>query len=64
MSDLEDLEELEKEKDKFYDSKFLEMKEFKQNVERFGSESRMRVQKLKTSLSEVTLLIFIFLGNF
>ena len=35
MSELEDLEELEKEKDKFYDSKFLEMKEFKQNVERF-----------------------------
>ncbi|PON72629.1 hypothetical protein PanWU01x14_063950 [Parasponia andersonii] len=43
MSELEDLEELEKEKDQFYGSKVSLMEEFKRNVERFGSESRMRI---------------------
>lgn len=53
MSEVEDLQELEKAKDEFYDSKGSEMKEFKHNVERFVSECRVRLKELKNGLNKV-----------
>lgn len=50
----EELEELEKEKDKFYESKSLEMREFKQKAERFASECRNGVQQLRKAMNEVS----------
>ena len=53
MSEIDGLEELEKEKDKFYDSKCSEMEEFKRNAERFASDCRNRVKELRNGLNEV-----------
>ncbi|EXB62833.1 hypothetical protein L484_008683 [Morus notabilis] len=53
MSEVEDLQELEKAKDEFYDSKGSEMKEFKHNVERFVSECRVRLKELKNGLNKL-----------
>ncbi|KAM6552108.1 hypothetical protein CsatB_001916 [Cannabis sativa] len=63
MIEAEDLEELEKQKDQFYESKISEMKEFKQKVERFGKELRMRVQNLKCSLNQLQKSFVKFQGN-
>lgn len=52
--EIEDLEELEKEKDKFYESEWSKMKGFKQNAERFDLECRTRVKELRNGLGEVT----------
>ena len=52
-SEIEELEEVEKEKDKFYESKSSEINEFRENVERFLMESRIRVQELRNSVNEV-----------
>lgn len=51
----EELEGLEKEKEKenFYESKGLEMREFKQKAERFASECRKGVQHLRNAMNEV-----------
>ncbi|XP_062094936.1 uncharacterized protein LOC133800865 isoform X1 [Humulus lupulus] len=53
MNEVADLEELEKQKDQFYESKISEMKEFKQKAEGFGLELRTRVQNLKICLSQI-----------
>lgn len=50
---MEELEDLEKEKNRFYELKGSEMKEFKQNVERFAFECQMQVQNLKKGINEV-----------
>lgn len=52
-SEIEELEEVEKEKDKFYESKSSEINEFRENVGRFLMESRIRVQELRNSVNEV-----------
>ncbi|XP_021294249.1 uncharacterized protein LOC110424081 [Herrania umbratica] len=52
-SEIEELEEVEKEKDKFYESKSSEINEFRGNVGRFLVESRIRVQELRTCVNEV-----------
>ncbi|KAM1213243.1 hypothetical protein ACFX13_004778 [Malus domestica] len=54
-SEVEELEELEKEKKSFYELKGFEMKEFKQNVVRFALECQMQVQILKNGIDEVKL---------
>ncbi|KAK6932208.1 Herpesvirus UL139, cytomegalovirus [Dillenia turbinata] len=51
--EVEEIEELEKEKDRFYELKSLEMKEFTENVERFVVNCRMRVQELQNNLNEL-----------
>lgn len=58
MSEIEDLEVLEKEKVKFFDSKCSEMKEFKQRAEIFASECRNRVKDLRDGLNEVNIKRF------
>ena len=52
-SEIEELGEVEKEKDKFYESKISEINEFRVNVERFLMEFRIRVQELRNSANEV-----------
>ena len=52
-SEIEELEEMEKEKDKFYESKSSEINEFRVNVERFLMEFRIRMQELRNSANEV-----------
>lgn len=53
MSEVEGLQELEKAKDGFYNSKGSEMKKFEQNVDRFVMECRTRMKELKNGLNEV-----------
>ena len=50
---MEELEELEKERDRFYELKICEMKEFKENVEKFVVECQMRVEELRNTVKEV-----------
>ena len=52
-SEVEELEELEKERDRFYELKICEMKEFKENVEKFVVECQMRVEELRNTVKEV-----------
>lgn len=52
-SEVEELEELEKEKNVFYELKGSEMKEFKQNVERFAWECQLQIENLKKGINEV-----------
>lgn len=52
-SEIEELEELEKERDKYYESKSSEISEFRGNLERVLMESRIRVQELRNSVNEV-----------
>ncbi|RZC45421.1 hypothetical protein C5167_038365 [Papaver somniferum] len=54
FSELIELEESEKEKERFYEMKNLEMKEFRENVDRCLSENRLLVQEIKKSIDEVT----------
>ncbi|GMN57391.1 hypothetical protein TIFTF001_026511 [Ficus carica] len=63
MSEVEGLQELEKAKDEFYNSKGSEMKEFKQNVDRFVMECRMRMKELKNGLNELQSSFVRFQGN-
>ncbi|XP_062094937.1 uncharacterized protein LOC133800865 isoform X2 [Humulus lupulus] len=63
MNEVADLEELEKQKDQFYESKISEMKEFKQKAEGFGLELRTRVQNLKICLSQLQKSFVKFQGN-
>ena len=50
---MEELGELEKERDRFYELKSCEMKEFKENVENFVTECQMRVEELRNGIKEV-----------
>ncbi|KAA8519487.1 hypothetical protein F0562_013743 [Nyssa sinensis] len=50
-SEVEELEELEKEKEKLYDLKSREMEEFKAQVENFVVECKMRVQELRNIMN-------------
>jgi coenzyme F420-reducing hydrogenase delta subunit len=52
-SEVEELGELEKERDRFYELKSCEMKEFRENVEKFVVECRMRVEELRNRIKEV-----------
>jgi hypothetical protein len=52
-SEVEELGELEKERDRFYELKSCEMKEFKENVENFVAECQMCVEGLRNGIKEV-----------
>lgn len=52
-SEIEELEEVEKERDQFYELKISEMNEFRENVKRFLTVTRTRVQELRNSVNEV-----------
>ncbi|XP_008225489.1 PREDICTED: myosin-9 [Prunus mume] len=62
-SEVEELEDLEKEKNRFYELKGSEMKEFKQNVERFAFECQMQVQDLKKGINEIQSSFVKFQGS-
>ncbi|KAF8391071.1 hypothetical protein HHK36_023371 [Tetracentron sinense] len=51
--EVEALEECKKEKENFYEMKSSEMKEFKEEVERCVSASRMQVQAMRNSVNEL-----------
>ncbi|GKU92576.1 hypothetical protein SLEP1_g6285 [Rubroshorea leprosula] len=54
-SELEELEQVEKEKDRFYELKGIEMEKFKKHAERFLVESRIQVEGLRNRVNEVKL---------
>ncbi|KAL5577237.1 hypothetical protein UlMin_018936 [Ulmus minor] len=63
ISDVEELVELEKDKNNFYDSKGSEMEEFRRNAEKFAFECRMRVQQLRNGINELQSSFSNFQGN-
>ena len=52
-NEVEELKELDQERDKYYKLKCSEMNEFMQNVERFRSENRLQVKNLRDQVKEV-----------
>ncbi|KAK6917183.1 Herpesvirus UL139, cytomegalovirus [Dillenia turbinata] len=53
MVQVEEIEELEKEKDRFYELKSLEMKEFTENARRSVVNCRVREQELQNTSNKV-----------
>ncbi|CAF1818697.1 hypothetical protein HID58_059161 [Brassica napus] len=51
-NEVEELKELDQERDKYYKLKCSEMNEFMQNVERFRSENRLQVKNLRDQVKE------------
>lgn len=62
-SEIEELEEVKKERDKFYELKISEMNEFRENVKRFLTETRTRMQELRNSVNELKLTFMELPGN-
>lgn len=54
QNEVEELEELHKMKDSFYDAKITEMKEFKEKAENFVVKCEMEVESLRNQVNEVT----------
>lgn len=52
-SEVEELEEEEKEREVFYELKSNEIKAFKETVEKFVLKSQMQVNELKDQVNEV-----------
>ncbi|MCL7040869.1 hypothetical protein MKW94_005535 [Papaver nudicaule] len=52
-SELNELEELEKEKERFYEVKNSEMKEFREKVDKCLSENRLLVAEMKRNIDEL-----------
>ncbi|XP_010541170.1 PREDICTED: uncharacterized protein LOC104814695 [Tarenaya hassleriana] len=52
-SEIEELEVMGKEKEKFYEAKRVEMSEFRRNIEEFKSEIHAQVQNLRNRSDEV-----------
>lgn len=50
---MQELEELEREKDKYFVSETKEMEGFKVELEKFAVESRKQVQELKNQVEQV-----------
>lgn len=53
-SEVEELEELKKEKERYFASKTREMEDFNAQVENFAVGCGMHVEKLKNQMEEVT----------
>jgi len=51
--EVEELKELDEEREKYYKVKCSEMNEFMQNVERFRSENRLQIENLRNRIKEV-----------
>ncbi|PRQ29470.1 putative herpesvirus UL139, cytomegalovirus [Rosa chinensis] len=62
-SEVEELEGLEKERNRFYEVKGAEMKEFKQNVESFAWECQLQIENLKNGINEVKSSFVEFQGS-
>ncbi|KAL5989933.1 hypothetical protein ACLOJK_010828 [Asimina triloba] len=58
------LEEVEKERQRFYDENTLEMKEFEDEVQRFVSLSSLEVKKLRNDVDDVRFLVLLRLLHF
>ncbi|KAL5989935.1 hypothetical protein ACLOJK_010830 [Asimina triloba] len=58
------LEEVEKERQRFYDEKTLEMKEFEDEVQRCVSLSSLEVKKLRNDVDDVRFLVLLRLLHF
>ncbi|XP_024454794.2 uncharacterized protein LOC7472576 isoform X2 [Populus trichocarpa] len=54
-SEVEEIEEKEKEKERFYQVKGLDMKAFSENVDKFVKESRIQVNELRNRVNEGTM---------
>ncbi|KAJ6738862.1 CYTOMEGALOVIRUS UL139 PROTEIN [Salix koriyanagi] len=52
-SEVEEMEEMEKEKERFYQVKGLDMKAFSENVDKFVKESRIQVKELRNRMNGV-----------
>ncbi|XP_019101049.1 PREDICTED: uncharacterized protein LOC104786103 [Camelina sativa] len=52
-SEVEELKELDEEREKYYKVKRLEMNEFMQNVEWFRSENRFQIENLRNRIREL-----------
>ncbi|CAN7104006.1 unnamed protein product, partial [Brassica rapa subsp. narinosa] len=53
-SEVEELKELDQEREKYYELKCSEMNEFMQNVKRFRSEKRLQVKNLRDHVKELS----------
>ncbi|KAL0862753.1 hypothetical protein Bca101_041871 [Brassica carinata] len=53
-SEVEELKELDQEREKYYKLRCSEMNEFVQNVERFRSDNRLQVEKLRNQVKELS----------
>nr|VDD06465.1 unnamed protein product [Brassica oleracea] len=53
-SEVEELKELDQEREKYYELKCSEMNEFMQNVERFRSDNRLKVQNPRDQVKELS----------
>ena len=56
-SEVEEMEEKEKEKERFYQVKGLDMKAFSENVDKFVTESRIQVNELRNRVNEVRIQV-------
>ncbi|CAA7029476.1 unnamed protein product [Microthlaspi erraticum] len=54
-SEVDELRELDQERDKYYTVKYSEMNEFMQNVHSFRSEKRLQVENLRNQVKELSL---------
>ena len=54
QNEVEELEELHERRDRFYEAKRVEMKEFKEVAEKFVVKCRMEVESLRNRVNEVT----------
>jgi predicted nucleic acid-binding Zn-ribbon protein len=54
QNEVEEIEELHKMKDRFYEAKKMEMKEFKEMAEKFVVKCEFEVQSLRNAVNEVT----------
>ncbi|XP_037492836.1 uncharacterized protein LOC105634260 isoform X1 [Jatropha curcas] len=62
-SEIEELEQTEKEKEKFYELKRNEMKKFREDLEKFVTESKMKVNDLKNIVNELNSTFIKLQGN-
>ncbi|KDP37979.1 hypothetical protein JCGZ_04622 [Jatropha curcas] len=62
-SEIEELEQTEKEKEKFYELKRNEMKKFREDLEKFVTESKMKVNDLKNKVNELNSTFIKLQGN-
>nr|GLL30191.1 spindle assembly abnormal protein 6 homolog isoform X1 [Ipomoea trifida] len=62
-NEVEELEELEKEKQKYYASESKEMDEFMEQVENFALECQVQIEELRSHANELKLIFSELKGN-
>ncbi|KAI4295448.1 hypothetical protein L6164_035495 [Bauhinia variegata] len=63
QSKIQELEELEKKKDSFYEAKRLDMIEFKENVDKFVADCQMKVQNTRNRVNELKSIFIALKSN-